>query len=90
MYFHLNKRFGRHLGSHPVSKNLSNDEMMRIIYFHNLLTIKELFRNNLSVIWVHFMLITPEWILGFCQDGPTPPSHSQKGAKVKSSRGPYD
>ena len=31
-----------------------------------------------------------EWILGFCQDGPTPPSHSQKGAKVESSRGPYE
>ena len=31
----------------------------------------------------------PEWILGFCKDGPTPPSHSQKGAKVESSRAPY-
>ena len=32
---------------------------------------------------------TTEWILGFCQDGPTPPSHPQKGAKVESRRGPY-
>ena len=31
-----------------------------------------------------------EWILEFCKDGPTPPSHSQKGAKVESSRGPYE
>ena len=30
-----------------------------------------------------------EWILGFCQDGPTPPSHSQKGANVESSRVPF-
>ena len=30
-----------------------------------------------------------EWILGFCKDGPTPPSHSQKGANVESSRAPY-
>ena len=34
--------------------------------------------------------IGTEWILGFCQDGPTPPSHSQKGANVESSRGPYE
>ena len=33
--------------------------------------------------------IITEWILGFCKDGPTPPSHSQKGANVESSRAPY-
>ena len=33
--------------------------------------------------------IMAEWILGFCKDGPTPPSHSQKGANVESSRAPY-
>ena len=38
--------FGRHLGRHLVSKNLSNDEMTHIIYFHNLLTIKEQFRKK--------------------------------------------
>ena len=31
-----------------------------------------------------------EWILGFCQDGPTPHSLSQTGAKVESSRGLYE
>ena len=36
-----------------------------------------------------YLITYSEWILGFCQDGPTPPSHSQKGAKVESSRGPY-
>ena len=54
-YFHSNELFGHHLGRHLVSKNLSNDEMTHITYFYNLLTIKEQFRNNTSVIWVHFM-----------------------------------
>ena len=39
--------FGRHLGRHLVSNKLSNDEMMLIIYFHNLLTIHEQLRNNM-------------------------------------------
>ena len=53
--FHVNSTFGRHLGRHLVSIKLFNDEMIHIIYFHNLLTIKEQFRNNTSIIWAHFM-----------------------------------
>ena len=41
-YIYINY-FGRHLGRSLVSKNLSYDEMLHIIYFHNLLTIKEQF-----------------------------------------------
>ena len=44
---------------------------------------------NIISILVRLASRTPEWILGFCQDGPTPPSHSQKGANVESSRTPY-
>ena len=51
--FHVNNTFGRHLGCHLVSNKLSNDEM--IIQFHYLSTMKEQFRNNMRVIWVHFM-----------------------------------
>ena len=55
--FHVNNTFGCHLGRHLVSIKLSNDEMimMQVIYFHNLLTITEQFRNNTSIILGHFM-----------------------------------
>ena len=45
--------------------------------------------NSLNIITSNKNIHNSEWILGFCQDGPTPPSHSQKGAKVESSRRPY-
>ena len=52
--FHVNNMFGRHLGRHLVSNKLFNDEMIHIILFYNLLTLREQFLNNKSVIWVHF------------------------------------
>ena len=42
-----------------------------------------------NYIFLFFSDSNAEWILGFCKDGPTPPSHSQKGANVESSRAPY-
>ena len=53
--FNVNNTFGHNLGCHLVSNKLSNDEMIHINYFHNLLTMRKQFRNNTSVIWVHFM-----------------------------------
>ena len=53
--FLVNNTFGRHLGRHLVSNKLSNDEMIHIIKFCNILTMKEEFRNNMRVIWVRFM-----------------------------------
>ena len=51
--FHVNNTFGRHLGRHLVSYKLSNDEM--IIQIHYLLIMKKQFRNNVRVIFFHFM-----------------------------------
>ena len=56
--FHVNNTFGRHLGCHYISNKLSKHEMINMIQFHNLLIIKEQFKNNMSVLWVHFMQIT--------------------------------
>ena len=55
--FHANNIFGRHLGRHLVANKLSNDEMVHIIEFHNLLTRKEHFGIKTSIKWVHFMKI---------------------------------
>ena len=46
--FYVNNTFGRHLGRHLVSNKLSNDEMIHIIKFLNLLTKK----SNLEIIRV--------------------------------------
>ena len=53
--FYVNNTFDRHLGRHLVSNKLSNDKMIHIIKFHNLMTQKEQFRNNTSVRCVHFI-----------------------------------
>ena len=54
--FNVNNTFSRHLGRHLVCYKLPKDVM--IIQIHYLLAMKEQFRNDVRVIWVHFMLIT--------------------------------